>query len=369
MPFVCRPWRRWNVHKGSMKWPTVYKTIERPQTPMEQGTVVLSLDVELLWGYLDILDEHRFSARYPNAMAAYDHVLRSLCNSGVSATWMVVGGMALNSFEGPEDGRVRGLPDAWRRMIPAGNEITAPLWFQRAFIRQVMNAQVPQDIGLHGGFSHLIWTDKHSARGAVRAELSTGMSALHDLGVQPRAFSFPRNMERYHSLLAESGIRCYRGCPPNLSEKLGRSVTGNVLRLIDEAGRTCPQLITPQQKLPGLWNIPASLYLYPIGESRSRIVAHQTRLDRLQKGIDAAAAQRGIFHFCLDPVSLAESPRGYGLFDSIVERLAQARQNGDIEIVTMAEVANRLDALTECAGDGAPEAAPLPEQMIGAGQY
>ena len=253
-----------------MKWPTVYKTIESSETPMEQGTVVLSLDVELLWGYLDILDEHRFSARYPNAMAAYDHVLRSLCNSGVSATWMVVGGMALNSFEGPEDGRVRGLPEAWRRMIPAGNEITAPLWFRRAFIRQVISAHVPQEIGLHGGFSHLIWTDRHSGRGAVRAELSTGMSALHDLGVQPRAFSFPRNMERYHSLLAERAVLGATAAARRISLKgWGGLLQATCFGFLDEAGRACHSVDYSATRLPGLWNAYPRRHIYTPSANRA----------------------------------------------------------------------------------------------------
>jgi len=68
---------------------TVLKAKENPTFVMDQGAVVLSLDAELLWGHLDMLSERRFNARYPNARAAYDHVLRSLCNAGVSATWLV----------------------------------------------------------------------------------------------------------------------------------------------------------------------------------------------------------------------------------------------------------------------------------------
>lgn len=342
--------------------------IDSSATQMEQGTVVLSVNAELLWGHLDILGERRFLARYPNPMAAHHHVLRSLCNSHLSATWLVVGGMALNGSAGAADPRMAGLPKDWTARIAPGNEVTAPLWYQRAFIRHVAHAATPQDIGLHGGLTHLMWSDSSATRAVVRKELEAGVAALKDLGVQPVAFSFPRNLEAHHSLLPEYNISCYRGRAPILAEKLGRSLPGSLIRLLNELGRTTPPPVWPHQELPGLWNIPASMHLYPIGEPRSQIVSHQTRLDRFQKGIEAAARHRGVFHFCLNPVNLAESPRGYKLFDSLLERLVQARQKGDVSISTMAQLSNRMEARAECA-DPAGGTASLPGQMVGAGQY
>lgn len=348
---------------------TVLKAKENPTFVMDQGAVVLSLDAEMLWGHLDMLAEKRFNARYPNARAAYDHVLRSLCNAGVSATWLVVGGMALSECRGGADDRMKGLPAAWRERIPAGNEVTSPLWYRRSFVRQLAHASIPQEIGLHGGLSHLIWTDRHSVPTVAKTELEAGLAALRDAGVQPSSFSFPRNLERHHSLLAEAGLRCYRGTGPTLSEKMGRTIPGAVLRVMDELGRAAPPPVWPHQKMPGLWNIPASMFLYPIGEARSRIVDHRTRLDRFEKGIEAAARHRGVFHFGLHPVNLAESPRGYRLFDSLIERLAHARRKGDVSILTMAQLSTRMEALAERAGFPDASPSPLPGQMIGAGQY
>lgn len=348
---------------------TVLKANGNPGFVMDQGSVVLSLDAELLWGHLDILDERRFSTRYPNVVAAYDHVLRSLCNAGVSATWLVVGGMALNGSRGAADPRMKGLPADWTKRIPEGNEVTAPLWYRRSFIRQLANATTQQEIGLHGGLSHMIWTDRHSSADVAKMELEAGLAALREAGVQPASFSFPRNLERHHSLLADAGLRCYRGAAPVLSEKMGRGLPGAILRVMDELGRSTPPLVWPEQKMPGLWNIPASMFLYPIGEARSRIVAHPTRMERFEKGIEAAARHRGIFHFGLHPVNLAESPHGYRLFDSMIERLAHARRKGDVSILTMAQLSTRMEALAERVGIPDASPAPISGQMIGASQY
>ncbi len=121
----------------------VLQTTKRNEwQPLEQGTIVLSLDAELLWGHFDIYSEKRFTSRYPNTVAAYEHVLRSLCSAGLSATWLLVGGMALEGSDGSADSRLSGLPEQWTRLIPRGNELTAPLWYRRAFIRRLVSASV-----------------------------------------------------------------------------------------------------------------------------------------------------------------------------------------------------------------------------------
>src|SRR5260370_21325983 len=113
---------------------------------------------------------------------------------------------------------------------------------------------------------------------------------------------------------------------------------------MDELLRTTPPPVWPQETLPGLWNIPSSMFLYPIRPSRTRFVALRTRIDRVSKGLEAAARQRGIFHLSLHPENLAESPHGFSLFGDILRRLLLARDRGDVEILTMAQAAARMSA-------------------------
>jgi hypothetical protein len=59
--------------------------------------------------------------------------------------------------------------------------------------------------------------------------------------------------------------------------------------------------------------------------------------------VEAAARYRGIFHFCLHPENLAESLHGFSLFEEILDQLTQARDRGDVEILTMDQVAARME--------------------------
>jgi peptidoglycan/xylan/chitin deacetylase (PgdA/CDA1 family) len=311
--------------------------------PFERGVVILSLDTEQIWGYLDVLNERQFQCRYPDTIGVHEKLLACLRAAGVSATWFVVGGMTLRGSHGARDCRMAGLPADWTARIPDGSEMTTPLWYRRAFVELLRMARPPQEIGLHGGLTHLIWTDPRATRHAVKWELAEGVKALERASVRPRSFSFGREQEAYHELLPAHGIRSYRGRTATLSHQLGPTLPGSLLRVFDELVSATPPVVWPQETLPGLWNIPSSLFLYPIGPSRARLVALRSRVERFRRGLEAAARHRGIFHFCLHPENLAESHYGFSILDDILDRLLRSRDRGDVEILTMGDVAARME--------------------------
>jgi hypothetical protein len=302
----------------------------------EPGVVVVSIDTEQIWGYLDCLNEAEFEARFPYAPEAHPKLLARLCAAGVRATWLVVGGLALRR-DGPGLGRL-GSPIAERIRIPAGDEASAPLWYCWSFLEQLRWACPAQEIGLHGGLTHLVWTDPQVTREMVRSELREGLAALARLDVRPRSFSYPRNLEAYHDLLPEHRIRCFRGAPPALAWRLGRTFSGAMLRAWDELRCAPPPLVSPREVMPDLWTLPSSMFLYPIGPARARLIGVRSRVERFSRGLEAAARRRGIFHFSFHPENLVESPLGFDLLDEILEKLVTSRRRGDIEVMTMSEV-------------------------------
>jgi len=324
------------------------------QTTFERGTVVLSIDTEQIWGYLDFLNEAQFDAQYPNTFAVHDNLLDRLCKADVRATWFVVGGMALRESAGNWELRMPGLPSDWVRPIPGGRETTAPLWFRPSFVERLRDAMPSQEIGLHGGLTHLVWTDTRATREGVRLELSEGIKALNRIGVRPVSFSFARNEEAYHEFLPACGIRCFRGSPSGLAWRLGRTIPGAFLRAAEEWRRATPPTVWPSEHSSGLWTVPASTFLYPIGAARARLIALRSRVERFRRGLEGAVRNRGIFHFCFHPENLAESPEGFPVLDEILEVLVAARERGDIEVVAMSDVIDRLEKEQElCAAETA----------------
>jgi hypothetical protein len=305
----------------------------------------MSFDTEQIWGHLDILSESQFEKQYPSVFRAHENLLTCLSSAGISATWFVVGGMTLGWCEGARDSRMAGLPARWTAAVPAGGEATLPLWYRPSFVERLRDVSPYQEIGLHGGLTHLIWTAPHATPDVLSCELGEGIRALHQAHIRPRSFSFPRDQEAHHQLLPEHGIHCFRGRTPVLSYRLGRTLPGAVLRILDELRQATPPPVWPYESLPGLWNIPSSLFLYPIGRTRTRVAPLRTRVARFRLGLETAVRYRGIFHFCLHPDNLAESPDGFGMFEDILDQLVRTRNRGDVEILTMTEIAERMESL------------------------
>jgi hypothetical protein len=315
---------------------------DKPQV-FERGAAVLSIDTECIWGFLDKYDDSVFETHYPNALAITERLLTLLCQAGLSATWAVVGGLSLSGSAGPHDPRMNGLPESWVSPIRAGDEANAPLWYARSFIERIRDSLPAQDVGLHGGLTHMVWSDPATPREIICRELQAGIRALGEIGVVPRSFVFPRNVEGYHRLLASNGIRAYRGVGPALSSKLGRTVPGSIMRVVEELGRFTPPPVWPHERCPGLWNIPASLFLFRMSKSRAWMAPLATRQQRARLGLEAAARAGAVFHFWFHPENLAESAAGFSVFESIVEEMVRARRTADMEVLTMKQVADRME--------------------------
>ena len=103
-----------------------------------------------------------------------------------------------------------------------------------------------------------------------------------------------------------------------------------------------PPPVWPREVFPGLWNIPASLFLYPMGSVRSVLVPLRSRLARVRRGLMAAIRHKAVFHYCLHAANLAESPLGFSLFEEILKDLIRARDRGDAEILTVGALTERL---------------------------
>jgi len=274
-------------------------------------------------------------------------VLDRFCAARIKATWALVGALTLDGMAGPGDPRLQGLPENWTAKIPAAFEVTSSVWFRRSFARRLKQADPPQDVGLHGGLTHLVWTDPWSTIDAINRELAGGIDALREISIQPRSFIFCRQQISCLELLRPLGICCYRGNPAAQSARSESQIPRAIHRVLEELRRTTPPVVWPTETLPGLWNIPGSLSLYPIGRFRTSVVPMRSRIERVRRGLEAAVSCGGIFHYWFHPDTLAEGSGGLSMLDAILEILIRAREAGRIEILTMAEVADRMESRRE----------------------
>jgi peptidoglycan/xylan/chitin deacetylase (PgdA/CDA1 family) len=298
------------------------------------GTVVLSVDAELGWGFHDLDDPPR--DRLANARRGW-RTLLALCDEyRVPATWAVVGHLFLAECDGRHDDHP--APAGWFDHERGADRMAHPLRFGDGLVDRIQAADVEHEIGLHT-FSHVELGASSTTARVADAELSAAVDAARAWDIDPSSFVFPRNNVGNLQALADHDIDCYRGIEPtnNLPDAWG---TAGGIAYATLAGSS-PPLVHPRRDSLGLVDVPASLFLFCF-EGVARSVAESLVGDpvavQAKRGIDRAAAADGVFHMWLHPNNLV-TPRDAARLRSIFEHLARVRARTDLTVRTMAQVA------------------------------
>jgi peptidoglycan/xylan/chitin deacetylase (PgdA/CDA1 family) len=304
----------------------------------ELGSVVLSLDAELGWGFHDLPSPP--APRYENARAGWQQLVSLFEEFDVRATWAVVGHLFLEECDGEHPGHP--APPDWFARERTSWRSRPDLRFGDGLIEALFESAIDHDIGSHT-FSHVVFGDRNTDRTLADAEVTAAIEAAEGYDSSPTSFVYPRNRVGHRDVLADHGFTCYRGrAPIRPTDDLPG---GRPLGKLIEATVDTPPLVTPRRDEFGLVNVPASMYLFGF-EGTARSVAEFVWADpvvrRATRGIDAAARKGGICHLWLHPNNLV-APRDRRRMRAIVSHLAKRRDQGAVAIETMADVAHRID--------------------------
>jgi peptidoglycan/xylan/chitin deacetylase (PgdA/CDA1 family) len=291
---------------------------------LNRPVFILSVDVELLWGYvlhpkdravrLLLRDETKGRG---SALA----LLNILDRHGLPATWATVGSLFLDP-----DRTHPGCPDAAQAGLlgPADRR----LFHAPDVIERIRRSPIGHEIAYHS-FSHVRFSEC-TPEIALR-ELGAGVRVAAEFGLTLRSFVFPENKLGHTALLKQAGFLIYRG--RNLGGRggeqgLGARVKGLVMRRI-----TAPA-VAPIWR-DGLWEVPGSMlfgdYVRPF-----------TVVSRATRGLRAAIRHNMIFHPWLHPQDLLLDPGLASKLDTFLALVAEKRQRGEIEVMTMGELATVL---------------------------
>ena len=301
------------------------------------GSVVISVDAELAWGYhdYDSLPEGRLEAARPGWSRLADLFERY----ELPATWAVVGHLFLESCDRTHADHP--APDSWFDWERGGDGSRPELRFAPELVDDLVRSEVDHDIGCHT-FSHVEFGGSETTRELARAEVQACVRAARERGIEPRSFVFPRNSVGHRAVLADGPIRCYRdgsGATPGgvfqPVRKLSRATLGDEF------------LVRPQRDEYGLVNVPRSLYLFGFEDPFRALFEPflgDPILRMVRLGLDQAEREDGIFHLSLHPNDLT-SERKVERIEAVVSTIAHRRRRSGIEVETMRDVAERvLDA-------------------------
>lgn len=324
-----------------------------------RGIFTLSVDFELAWGTLDKPGWQRYDRLCRlERERVLGPLLDLLARYQIRACWCVVGHLFLDRCRAhsgvghPEIARPPGnsLENLRFQRDPRGSVLTHPNYYAPDWIDAIRSCSTPQEIGCHS-FSHAIFT-RCSARTAD-SELSASRAVAARRSLELTSFVFPRNRVAHLDLLARHGFEVFRG--PDLCWHERAPRRGWIHRLghlADIAIMKTPPTVMPVRHPEGIWEIPGSM-LYTPSHGPRVAVPVAMRVRRARKGLEAARRDGRIFHLWLHPTDLAIRSRAMlaGL-QRILEMAAAMRARGEIEILSMSDIAGRLDASSSAVPAG-----------------
>lgn len=310
------------------------------------GTVVVSIDAELAWGFHDLASMPE--ARIRNARSGWHSLADLLDRFEIPATWAVVGHLFLDRCDGVHADHPS--LEGWFRRDPGGNSRDDGDWYGPDLIEAVRESGIDHEIGSHT-FSHVEFGrgDVTAEIAAAELERSTELAARE--GIDLDSLVFPRNNVGHRDLLSDHGFTCYRGTAPDRWFDGRFEGTGTFDERFRKAGKLLaynfgsepPPLVTPEVDEFGLVDVPASLDLFSLegfANAASRAVRGDPVVRQARLGIDEAVRSDGVLHLWLHPnniVGRADLERLETVFGYVRER---ADDTG-LRIATMGDVAGR----------------------------
>ena len=316
------------------------------------GTLVISLDFELMWGVRD----HRNASQYGDAIlggrSSIPKMLSRFRHFGVSATWATVGLLFARTRDemlayAPEIRPNYSAPRLSPYLAIESHEVGAdeqddPLHFGLSLINRI--ADTPgQEIATHT-YSHYCCLESGQDVTTFKPEIDAAISIAHDRGYPLRSLVFPRNQKcsDHVQIAAAAGLGVYRGEAKGwlYLPRSGTQTTTQIrlMRFLDGAMPISGKQIVEVVKDGVATTVPASRFLRPW--SRKLGVYNTLHIHRIQSEMKAAAECGGVYHLWWHPHNFGRNlDRNLVRMDRILKHYRYCRDNYGMKSCTMGELA------------------------------
>ena len=306
---------------------------------MDKPTFVISLDTELLWGYvahptLEAVNLMKSDSK--KGRGCIDTLLNLFQKHNIPATWAVVGHLFLDHCECEDGIPHKDMPrfkDDWYSFDPCTDIQRDPLYYGRDIVEKILSSRIEHEIGYHS-FSHVIFSECSGE--VTEAEIKEGIKLAKEFGIALKSFVFPENKIGHVDILKENGFKIYRG------EGLGRYDLSQSF-LIRKFNGGIDKMIAPPAEpkwRDGIWEIPSSMCFC---DPQIKFSV----LPRAKIGLYRAIRSKKVFHVFLHPHNLLTYPSLKDDLDKFLAVVAKKREEGKIEVMTMEEFADVLNGGTK----------------------
>jgi peptidoglycan/xylan/chitin deacetylase (PgdA/CDA1 family) len=320
-----------------------------------KGTLVISLDLELMWG---VIDKATVTGYGESNVANVDMVLSKMLHLfdryNIHATFAPVGFIA---YSGKES-LLRNLPEKRpsyhnKKLSPYANhyidnidEAHADLYFAPHLIERIRRTP-GMELGTHT-FCHYYCIEEGQTLDEFREDLQKAILTANKNGYDAKSIIFPRNQvtTEYLQACKEMNIKIYRGNPSRFfipGKKGFSAVVQRACRFLDSCINISGHNTYVYRECVddnGMVNVKASRFLYPYKKSSPLLTA--LRLRRIKKDIAYAAKHGEMYHLWWHPHNFgADVQESLDMLESILRYFDSCRKKYGMTSVNMLEYVNR----------------------------
>jgi hypothetical protein len=331
---------------------------------MQSGGLVLSFDFELAWGLRQSSEpiSARLATQYAHVgSVVVNRLLEILERYELSATWGTVGHLMVRKedctagrfpYPSPELApRYRWFEGDWLDGIPTCESESASAYYAPEAVQAILDCPVHQELASHT-FTHAPLGDPGCSAEFARWDLATCQTLAARWGRQLTSVIFPRNEIGHLPVLRELGYRTFRGANSEwywfgranqLHRRRALRYGVWLLRYFDEWSAHTPPLL-PIRQQNGLWEVPHSMF-FPGLRGVSQFITPDQRVRRAVKGLQAAAERGKVFSLWTHPHNFLPQPELLlPAWETICRTAAELRDQGRLQVLTMEQLADGLDA-------------------------
>lgn len=313
------------------------------------GTVVISLDFELLWGVFDVVDIEKNREYFENTRKIIPEILKIFEKFQVHATWATVGMLFNENWDEWKLNIPKSIPPYSNHHLNAysfGQNIisskTENLCFAPNLIKLIARVQ-GQEIGTHT-YSHYYCGEPGQEAVHFKADLFKAVEIAGKMDFKLKSLVFPRNQfnKEYMNICSIAGIQNVRSNPDSwywrnaksdlLTTRLAR--TGDAYFPFGKKAYSIKEVI----KIPSMpVEQRASRFLRPVENTFLR----RLKLNRIKNEMEHAARQNNIYHLWWHPHNFGNRPaESLNDLQLILEHFDKLRNKYNFQSANMEEIGN-----------------------------
>ncbi|WP_282018309.1 polysaccharide deacetylase family protein [Salegentibacter mishustinae] len=317
---------------------------------INNGTLVISLDFELLWGVFDKVNYKKKIEYFSNTRKVIPEILKIFETSDIHCTWATVGMLFNENWEEWKSNIPEVLPEYKRRELSAydfGNKIiskeTEKLCFAPDLIKQI--AETPnQEVGTHT-YSHYYCLEDGQTLKAFAADLKKSVELAKKIELQLKSLVFPRNQfnKAYLKICDQVGIESLRSNPDAWYWKDTKNdgLIQKIFRTGDAYAGGFGNVYKPEKNYKKPYAQKASRFLRPFRND----FTDRIKINRIKSEMIYAARKNKIYHLWWHPHNFGNYPeKNMAELSEIVECFKFCREKYNFQSATMHRVSKIVNA-------------------------